>query len=234
MSKLWIIGDSFTGGSIDGKSAWTEIVSEKYKGSNYYVSSKPSRDFQTILDIFLRNLKNISKYDFVILTVPTIGRTRLPLETPLQDVELSNFIDKTHAFDYFIGTSSYIKESETYSLEKPLTGMDEVEMRESCNMWSIVNDSTASKKNYIEILKSFKEYFPFKIFIWSWENEINSELIVNKNQIIEKMGFWETLNDEWENTNGISGKKGDAHWSKKTHKAFANYIINKFPEYFTK
>jgi len=237
MSKLWIIGDSFAGSSINGKDAWTEIICQKYKGDDYHVSSKPSRDFQTILDIFLRNLKNISKDDFVILILPSTGRTRLPLENPIVDVEhckyIHNFEQKSKYLDYFIGTSSYTKDS-TYTLEPPLTEMCEKVIGDECSFWSIVNSSKASKNNYIEILKSLKEYLPFEIFLWSWENEMESEFIVNKNEIIKNIGFWETLDDEWTYTKGLSGAKGDAHWSKKTHKAFANYIINKFPEYFTK
>jgi len=53
MSKLWIIGDSFTGSSTDQKSAWTEIVAKKFKGKNHHVSSKGSRDVQTIIDILM-------------------------------------------------------------------------------------------------------------------------------------------------------------------------------------
>ena len=54
MSKLWIIGDSFTGSGDKTYLSWTELLIKKFKGDSYYVSSKSSRDFQTIFDIFLR------------------------------------------------------------------------------------------------------------------------------------------------------------------------------------
>jgi len=232
MSKLWIIGDSFAGGSSDKKSYWIDILCKNFNGGKYYVSSKGSRDFQTILDIFLRNLKNIEKDDFVILIIPTLIRTRLPLKTPRMDVEISNFINPKKTFDYFIGAHSYIKEVEECKLENPLTEIDELEVVENSNIWSIINASDASKNNYVEILNSLKEYLPFNIFIWSWENEIESDLVMIKDEITKELGFWETQNDVWMNTNGTDGICGDAHWSEKTHKAFADYMITKFPQFF--
>jgi len=229
--KLWIIGDSFTGTS-NGKSAWVDIVTKKFKGKGHYVSSRGSRDFQTILDIFLRNLQNIKEEDFVILVMPTLVRTRLPLQTPINDVEISNFINKQKTFDYFIGTHSYSEKMECYRLEEPLVKISESELNKQCGIWSIVNSSISSKNNYLEILKSLKEYLPFEMFIWSWENEIDSDLIVCKNQITETIGYWHTLSDLYKETNGENGKIDDVHFSPKMHKAFAEYVIVKFPQFF--
>lgn len=232
MSKLWIIGDSFTGGSVDKQSAWVEIAAKKFKGENYYVSSKGSRDVQTIIDIFLRNLQNIKEEDFVILVIPTLIRTRLPLQTPAYDVEISNFINKQKTFDYFIGTHSYSEKMEHCRLEEPFTNISESEVNKQCGVWSIVNSSTASKNNYLQILKSLKEYLPFEMFIWSWENELDSDLIVCKKQIESEIGYWHTLGDEWYETNGEVGQTGDHHFSPKMHKAFAEYLTLKFPQFF--
>ena len=55
--KIWIIGDSFTGSYPN---AWIFKVCEQFIGEDYYVSSKGSRDTQTIIDIFLR--KNFHHY----------------------------------------------------------------------------------------------------------------------------------------------------------------------------
>jgi hypothetical protein len=234
MSKLWIFGDSFAGTGRPGQKSWVQQICLKFKGNNYQVSSKGSRDFQTILDIFLRNLKNIEKNDFVILIIPSLGRTRLPLLNPQIDVEHSNIIiyeDKKNILDYFIGTASYRKEKEK-ELEEPLTGIDEFEARNKSEFWSIVNSSKASKKNYIEILKSLKSYLPFEIFIWTWDNEIECDIVMNKNEITKAIGFWQTLYDLHEETEGKDGILGDAHWSPKTHKAFADYLIVKFPKFF--
>jgi len=237
MSKLWIIGDSFTGGSgMEKRSHWPEILCDKFKGEKYYVSSKGSRDFQTILDIFLRNLKNIKNDDFVIIVAPTLSRIRVPLETPSLDVEYSNeyFLEKEKqkCLDYFVGARSYRKDSETTKLESPLTGIEEKIIHSNDELGYIVNSSNASKENYIQIIKSFKQYFPFEIYIWSWKNEIVCDEVETKNKIKERIGFWHTLYDLWEETNGVEGVEGDTHWSLKMHKAFADYLIAKFPQFF--
>jgi hypothetical protein len=239
MSKLWIIGDSFTG-SNDIKNgappSWTQIICEKFKGEKYYVSSKGSRDFQTILDIFLRNLKDIKNDDFVIMVIPALSRMRLPLEIPSMDVEISNeyFLsrDKEKHLDYFIGAMSYTKDSESKRLESPLTNISEDMVHDENNLGYVINASNASKFNYIEIIKSIKAYLPFEIFIWSWENEILSEVVENKDKIKKEIGFWHTLYDLWKETEGQEGVQGDHHFSSKMHKAFADYLIVKFPQFF--
>jgi len=244
MSKLWIIGDSFTGFGNRPNKNWVQQVSDKFKGESFIVKSKPSRDFQTILDIFLRNLKNISKDDFVILVVPTLSRVRLPRYEKAWDIEYTNLKiefetidtwegDNSH-FDYFIGSKSYRKETPflDFRLAEPFFELEDDEVDKMIQTTEIINDSDASKENYIEILKSLKEYLPFEIFIWSWNNEIESDIIINKNQIEKEIGFWHTIYDEWKETNGLVGTEGDHHFSKKMHNAFANYLINKFPQFF--
>jgi len=232
MSKLWIIGDSFTGLASCGNPSWPEILADKFVGGKYFISSRSSRDFQTILDIFLRHLKKIKEDDFVILAIPTLVRTRLPLQKPVHDITKSNFYRYEDATDYFIGTHSYTADSEYYKLEAPLTGLDDKIVNESVSIWSIVNSSEASKKNYLGIIESLKKYFPFEIFVWSWEDELKSDLIENKSQITKSIGFWHTYCDLYNETNGLEGKKDDGHFSPKMHKAFADYLIVKFPQFF--
>lgn len=234
-NKLWVFGDSFanSGDHTKGEMHWSQIVCDKFKGREYQVSSKGSRDFQTILDIFLRNLKNISKDDFVILIIPSLGRVRLPLETPTLDVEITNRENAMECnVDYFMGQASYRNRHDKCVLESPLTGIDEFILKENIEISSIINDSNASKNNYLEIIQSLKSYLPFEIFVWTWDNQIESELILNRNQITEIIGFWHTLRNLYEETNGIEGSIGDAHFSPKMHTAFADYLIVKFPQFF--
>jgi len=236
MSKLWIIGDSFTGYD-DG--FWTEIITKKFKG-NFYVSSQGSRDYQTIIDIFLRHLKNISKDDLVILTIPTLERTRLPLMKPNIDVEFSSqhdsFEEKKDIKNYFIGPGSY-QPIELKHLEEPLYGLfdnfwEDKNMGLTNSLWSIVNTSNANKQNVIEILESIKSYVPFELYIWSWIDELDSPAIENKSKIKKEIGYWHTLWEEWKESNGKIGREGDSHFSPKMHKAFADYLIVKFPQFF--
>ena len=238
MSKLWIIGDSFTGSLPHPKKAWTQQICDKFKGNSYIVKSKPSRDIQTILDIFLRNIKDIKEDDFVILTIPSLARVRLPRNTPTRDVEHSNlnidFESSKDYKDYFIGAWSYTKETDDieYRLEEPLFELTHSDCIDKTEIQAIINSSNASKQNYIDIFDSLIKYLPFKIFIWSWQNEFNCDIITNKDTITDEIGFWHTLYDEWKESNGLNGTQGDHHFSEKMHKAFADYVIVKFPEFF--
>jgi hypothetical protein len=236
MSKLWIIGDSFTGYD-DG--FWTEIITKKFKGK-FYISSQGSRDYQTIMDIFLKNLKDISKDDLVILNIPVLERIRLPLKTPKIDVEFSNeyttFETKKGILNYFIGNGNY-QNVEGKELEEPLFGLEDAFFEDhksglNNRLWSIVNSSNANKKNLSEIIKSIKSYVPFEFYVWSWDNELSGDFIENKDCITEKIGIWETLHTLWQKTNGLEGKRDDAHFSPKMHTAFADYLIVKFPKFF--
>jgi hypothetical protein len=241
--KLWIIGDSFTGSGDsnlgnDSWQSWTQQLCHNFNGEKYYVSSKGSRDFQTILDIFLKNLKNISNDDFVILVLPALNRTRLPLKTPVMDVEYADnrYDDIDDRLDYFVGTNSYIKDRIECTLEEPLGGMnaaiESLQNGKSNDIWLVSNNSNASIKNYLKILESLKKYLPFEIFIWSWLDEVDSDLVITKSQIIEEIGVWETFHDVYLETGGKDGYAWDQHFSKKMHTLFASYMISKFPKHF--
>lgn len=232
MSKLWIIGDSFTGLSSYSKS-WVEILCDRYKGDEYFISSGPSRDFQTILDIFLRNLKDISPDDIVILSVPFLGRTRLPLLNPrrgtiIHHPELNNYND------YFIGTPSWTNDQKHLELEHPLSLLEEKEIKDGTQIWSVVNSSTACKENYIEIITSLKQYLPFELYMFSWLDDLICDGVETKSQITQNVGYWHTLYDTWKETNGKDGSEGDGHFSAKMHRGFAEYLTEKFSDFFKK
>lgn len=234
--KLWIIGDSFTGAYPN---AWIFKVSDEFNGEYYYVSSKGSRDAQTIIDIFLRKLKLITSNDLVILFLPTFHRVRLPLLNPAIDVEHSNkyikSVDIQKHLDYFIGSSMYVPSNEYTKLEPPLEELLNSENYEfNLNLFKIINTSKASINNFSEIIKSLKSFFNFKLLVFSWTDEYDSNCVIGKSEITSNLGFWETLHDVWKETDGKQGKLGDHHWSNRTHESFANYIIQTNPEYFNK
>ena len=246
--KIWIIGDSFTGSSPDRQSAWTEIVIEKFKGKNHHVSSKGSRDVQTIIDIFLRNLKNIKPEDLVILFLPTTARYRLPRIEPIVDVEKSNKLTTLKQKEEHLEFFSHLKFSDDGKsvLEYPLGLIDETKWNFSppleinpaeinftySDLLSLIASSNAMKNNLNEMLFSFKNYFPFEISIFSWTDEYDENCVIGKKQLTNEIGFWHTLKDLHKETNGQEGKLGDAHFSPKMHKAFADYVISKFPQFF--
>jgi hypothetical protein len=232
-SKLWLIGDSFTG-MYDY--SWTKILSDKFKGESYYVSSQSSRDFQSVLDCFLRKLKDIGENDLVIVFFPLLERLRLPLNSPLLDVEYSNkfttYEHKLNHLEYFVGLDSYEKSDPSKQLESPFDEFSENLLEENLKLQRMIFESKASIKNYLEILQSIKSYVPFNLEYFTWENEIESDFIMNKNKITDTIGFWESHHIVYLETNGVSGKKDDFHWSPKMHKAFADYVIVKFSQYF--
>jgi hypothetical protein len=251
-SKLWIIGDSFTGMRHENDS-WPFILKESFIGRRTYVSSDGSRDIQTIIDIFLKNLHNIKQNDFVILMLPTTARFRLPLENPNVDTQ---FPDSEEGYyeSLFIGNTRYdsieelikMKDYSFYDfqiyeqckLEFPLSELDIDVFRDIVNPKSFtsiiksINASKASIRNYNEILNSFKNYFPFKIELYSWIDELDETIVQTKKIITNKCGLWHTDWEDFIETNGESGKHGDSHWSKKMDKTFANMVIKENPKYF--
>lgn len=248
--KLWIIGDSFTGAAPN---SWTFKICEKFIDGHYYVSSRGSRDIQTIFDIFLHKLHKIQPNDIVILFLPTLSRFRLPLSTPYKDLEWSNNIpldrNSSSNMNSMIGNNPYqwmaedmsgnIDKSE-FTLESPLNYINPKIFKANppdeepnfANISYMINNSKASIDNWNRILKSVQMYVPFKLLYYSWTNEYGSECVIGKNEITSNLGYWETINDLWKKTNGEYGKKGDEHWSTKTHESFANYIIKTNAEYF--
>lgn len=239
--KLWIIGDSFTGAHPN---SWIFKVCEQFNGTQYYVSSKGSRDAQTIIDIFLRKLHLITPNDFVILFLPTSQRVRLPLLNPTMDVEHGNkyksSVDKQKHLDYFIGSESYISTHYDKKLESPLSELIDSSLLNSSNyelnsnLFKIVNSSKASINNFSEIIKSLKCFVNFPLLVFSWTDEYHTDCVVGKSQITSILGFWESMYDVWRTTNGEQGTEGDFHWSPKMYESFANYIIQTNPEYFNK
>lgn len=232
--NLWIIGDSFTGMWED---AWIRKVCEHFNGNDYYVSSKGSRDTQTIIDIFLIKLNFINPNDLVILFLPTPQRVRLPLLKPNLDVEHSskyiNLVDKEKHLDYFVGSKSYSPTNQYTELEPLFAELLSSKNYESdLNLSKIINSSKASINNFSEIIKSLKSFVNFKLLVFSWTDEYYTDYIIGRNEITSNLGCWQTSHDVWKETNGRYGIEGDLHWSTKTHELFANYIIKTNAEYF--
>lgn len=242
--KLWIFGDSFTGMHHHTES-WMWLAYKSFVGNTLHISSRGSRDVQTIIDIFLKNLKDIKNDDFVILMLPSMTRFRLPLNEPKIDVEFSTEArvadEKIKHLDYFIGNGYYISTGENI-LEEPINTLDYKIFKHAApneepsvgSIISMINASNANLKNTNEMLESFIQYFPFKLVIYSWTDESYESVVKTKSVIKNEIGFWHTLYDMWKESDGKEGREGDVHWSKKMDKAFSEYIINEYPEYFKK
>ncbi len=264
--KLWIFGDSFTG-QYFLENSWQWILYQKFVGKKIYISSRGSRDTQTIIDIFLRNLHKIKPTDLVILFLPTMCRWRLPLKNPAWDVEWSSDLlknedyEKQSLLDYFIGSLGYAAaptQSER-ELEEPLSLLpytifeptknyadlldnldasefDKIKKNISNlsigDVNSMISASNANLKNMNEILNSFKKYFPFELYIISWTNEYDENIVEGRKHLENSLKEWHTQHMDYIETNGESGSIHDFHWSKKMNKLFADYVIVKFPQFF--
>ena len=256
-SKLWIIGDSFTGMGAYHNS-WQYLLYEKFKGKHIYVSSRGSRDIQTIFDIFLQNLYKINPNDFVILMLPTLTRFRLPLVHPFIDVEWSNDLvaNKINGIhmNSFIGNSAYASQAsdipsigkeemhkKQFTLEWPLNHLNpnifepntSDKEQNFANIMQMINSSKVFANNWNSILKSTQSYVPFKLVYYSWANELDSSIVNTRSVLTNQLGIWETLNDEYNKTNGQSGRKDDVHWSRDMNIKFAEHIIKNYPQYFS-
>jgi len=251
--KLWIIGDSFTGLRY-GKDSWQWYLYEAFAGKNVYISSKGSRDIQTIFDIFLQNIHKINPNDVVILFLPSLIRFRLPLKTPYVDVELCSCTHDAHhnpkcgftgneQFTSNIATTAQeIEKQNNITLESPLDKLGfEVfdpqlyyknNVLNFANITQMINSSQASVNNWNMILKSIQLYVPFKLIYYSWADELDSSIVNTRDIITKNLNMWISLNDEYKSSNGQTGKNDDFHWSAKMDKAFAEHIIKKYPQYF--
>ena len=252
--KLWIIGDSFTGIRHD-KNSWQWSLYETFIGKHIYISSKGSRDAQTIFDIFLQNIHKINPNDVVILFLPSLIRFRLPLNQPHEDVELcSDTHDKHHnpkcgfigneQFSSFVATTAQeIERQKELTLESPLDklGLEVFDPQlyyknnilNFANVIQMINSSKASVDNWNMILKSIQLYVPFKLIYYSWADELDSSIVNTKDIITKNLNMWISLNDEYESSNGQTGKKNDYHWNSKMDKAFAEHVIKSYPQYFS-
>jgi hypothetical protein len=257
-SKIWIIGDSFTGMGAN-ENSWQYILYKNFVGMHIYVSSKGSRDVQTIFDIFLKNLYKINPNDFVILMFPTLTRFRLPLEYKHIDVEWSSDLVRDKIGDVhttsFIGNSAYTSqvssippknEEEEFNrrqflLEWPLNHLNPSMFEPNpndkeqnfANITQLINSSKVMIDNWNAILKSIQSYVPFKLLYYSWANELDASIVNTKSVLTNELGMWKTLNDEYNETNGQFGKKDDVHWSESMNIEFAENIIKSYPQYFS-
>ncbi len=255
-AKLWIIGDSFTG-LIGETESWQFKLYNHFIGNNVYVSSRGSRDIQTVFDIFLQNLYKIQPNDFVILFFPTLSRFRLPLKTPYIDVEFSTPNDRDEIYgtpmNSMIGNSAYtstmrdtpqLGEEDMYekltTLEWPLNYINvntfepnpADESQNFANISQMIGASRVFADNWNLILKSIKSYVPFELIYCSWTNELDSNIVDTKSVITNKCKMWHTLNNEFEESDGKSGNKNDVHWSLKMNEAFFKNILTNYPQYF--
>ncbi len=98
--KLWAIGDSFLINEPISTN-WIDIFRNEKGIKKYYKNGDSSRDFQTILDIFLQNIYLMQPDDLVILMFPD-ARWRIPKRG-----KVTGHDNHLHT-NYHIGQGSYV------------------------------------------------------------------------------------------------------------------------------
>ena len=226
--KLWAIGDSFL---LDQpvETNWINIFRNEKQIEKYYHNGDSSRDFQTILDIFLQNTYLMQPDDLVILMFPD-ARWRVPTLGKIGSHD-------GHLYtNYHIGIHQYVAGKEDSSLEsfrEALSDPDGILYKYNL----MAQDASPTKKNYIKILKSIKWTFPFKIIYMSWSNYIDIDvhhpnstkkepLVWNRTYLENKIGFWETKQDLYNRGDDVpEDYHSDQHWSVEMNKRVAEFLI---------
>ena len=225
---VYIIGDSFTlpssyvPGYIESECYWVEVLKNK-TNLNINVDGHPSRDSQTIIDHWIKLIPFLKQEDYLIICFPVFSRTRLPLH---ESIWYTKYPKEYNIIQKFIGTHSYNKNSKIDIWDNNYSYED---IMEKSQFQEIINQTKSSQLNYIEIIESLNKLTSCKTFIFSWnEMEYRSDIILDKNDLINKIGYWETLNDVWFKSDGQFGKEGDQHWSFDYNKKFAEFILKYF------
>ena len=238
MSCLHVIGDSFAGPCeyINGINIdtdyWVNILSQNMNNIKKNVNYAPSRDFQTVLDEWIKLLPYISGTDYLVIIFPTMVRSRLPLDS-IDWLEYTYINDDKINYNRtsrFIGTKSFNPNAHTlefwgkdYTYEHYLNKLE---------YQQIINASEASKYSYLDIIDSLIKMTKCKVYMCTWDTFEYSELykfeIEDKIKLEHNLKYWETFNDVYTKTNGNSGKKEDDHWSFQMNRSVGNYIYNKF------
>jgi hypothetical protein len=228
MKKIVIIGDSFVDHPMSGnnlneihvKQTWVRSMLENIKNYDIIVDGQPSRDAQTTLDKWILSIDKLNIEDILIICIPTFYRTRLPLiKSRWYGRKYKNyeFINK------FVGANSYQEgdisiDSFNHSNFKLKTNLIEI--------YQVLNSTESAITNHLDVINKLKKLTPCYTYLFSWDNISYDHEIEDKKILSNNIGKWETLDDEFKNSNGEKGIFADYHWSEKMHELFYNYIIN--------
>lgn len=228
--KLIVIGDSFAGpccyaNGYEPEDFWCNVIRKQCDSIDVFVNGSPSRDIQSIIDIWIKSIPYLTKKDKLVVIIPYFIRTRLPLDSS----EWYNGFDGDNLYmlpEKFYGTDSY---QNPMKLEFWGNDYGKDYLKNMLSKQEMVNASKASQLNYIEIIESLLLMSPIDTYVFSWDNmDYKSDKIDDKDILTKKIGEWTTLYDYWTDSNGVYGVDGDFHWDPNMNRLFAYYIIKKF------
>jgi hypothetical protein len=222
--RLVIIGDSFARPSYREEDFYGHILQKMIPDIEVRVDGEPSRDIQTIIDHWIKILPELTENDYLIVVIPYFGRTRLPIH---KDHWGSYKVGETEIIKRFVGTPSY--NSQNVDIEFYGKEFTREYFMELLKGQEIILSGNASECNFLEIISSLKKITRPKSYVFTWDYVNNpGRTFDNKPELAKKMGGWETLHNDFINTNGAIGKEHDSHWSPLTHTLFSDFIIKEF------
>lgn len=232
--KINIIGDSFTmapnpNDNVDNKPLidiyWVQALKEKYPNATFFVDGDQSRDVQTMLDHWIKQIPKLNPEDFLIVCLPYLGRTRLPRVNYMGMYDEAN----NHYYETrFIGTMGYANRPDLL-LEHWGHDIEREEIYKMMEPQQIVNSSIAFCKNLVEVVTSLKQITPCKTYVFCWDYiNVENDVIEDRNHITKQIGYWETFHDQHKQSNGAKGMLGNLHWSFPYNKDFGKYVLTKF------
>ena len=216
INNCYIFGDSFTANPshpADNESQktmfWVDMLKENY---NVFSYAESSRDLQTILDTWIKVLPNMNQDNCIVVGLPYFSRWRMPRDE-----------------------SDYKKENEQLVRHVGQHGPSEIKvetvirdgLEERLFENQIINSSKASSLNYKEVIESLVQLSKCKVILWSWtrfKEGFKPKGLYDKTDLEKELGYWGTMQDVFDRTNGKYGVNGDLHWDEKTQKLFYQFI----------
>jgi len=225
--KILFIGDSWVtnlfNNYVEGtkcpiRSFWTN------EGYSSYFLGDPSRDTQTVLDIWIKCIPHLTPDDLLVIFLPVFNRTRLPTNEKQNVYTLDNV---TKINNYFQGTKSY-NPMFTF-LEMWGNQYDFNYFNDKLEIQELINGSNASILNYIEVIESLYKITPCKKIVHCWDyKKHHSDVIIYREEMTELVEMWETRGEIHRRTNCEQETEGDSHWSDDMNMNFTNFLKKHF------
>lgn len=225
--KILFIGDSWVTNFFNvwgDKSPIRDFWNNE--GFTPYFLGSPSRDTQTVLDIWTKYIPYLNPDDLLVIFLPVFNRTRLPIN---DDSSLYTGQGIRNFKDYFVGSKSY---NPKFSfLEMWGNQYDFNYFDNKMQTQELINGSNASILNYIEIIDSLYKMTPCKKIVHCWDyKKHDSDVIIYREEMTELIGLWETRAEIHIRTNGEQEMEGDHHWSDDMNMKFMDFLKKYFKE----
>lgn len=231
--KILFIGDSWVTNFFNVHSLWGEKspirnfwVNEGFKP---FFSGSPSRDTQSVLDIWTKHISYLTPDDLLVIFLPVFNRTRLPLKDK-RALYVGHGI--TNFNDYFQGSKSY--NPKFNFLEIWGNQYDYKYFNDKLEIQELINGSDASILNYIEVIEALYKLTPCKKIVHCWDyKKHDSSVIIYREEMTELVGEWETRGEVYVRTNGEQEMEGDSHWSDDMNMKFMDFLKKHFEKKYT-